>query len=177
MLGHFDPTILLNDLYTVRLTAFDKGGNSAVTTVNYQVARDEKVGLFSLTFQDLSIPLSGLPITINRVYDSRDKGKGDFGIGWRLDIQTMKVSVNRVQGTGWQVNKSGGFIPTYSLAGTDEHKVSITLPDGKIEEFDLTPSPSSSQLFPLEFLTAAYTARSGTLGHLVPLGGTDLPYR
>ncbi len=174
VLGQFDPTVLLNDLYTVRLTAFDLGGNSTSATANYQVARDQKVGIFTIAFQDLSVPVSGLPITVTRVYDSRDKGKGDFGIGWRLDVQTMKARANRVQGTGWQVTRSGGFIPTYFLSGTDQHKISITLPDGKVEEFDLTPNPSSSQLYPLQFLTAAYTARSGTLGQLIPLDGTDI---
>jgi RHS repeat-associated protein len=173
-LGKFDPTLLLNDLYTVRLTVFDRGGNTTQAIVSYQVARDQKVGIFSLTFQDLNIPVAGLPITVNRVYDSRDKGKGDFGVGWRLDIQTMKVRANRVQGTAWQVNKSGGFFPTYTLAPSDDHKVSVTLPDGKVEEFDLTPTPSSSVLLPLDTVTAVYTPRAGTLGKLTPLDGTEI---
>ena len=45
--------------------------------------------------------MSGLPIVVNRVYDSRDKRKGDFGIGWRLSVQTMRIRTNRVLGTGW----------------------------------------------------------------------------
>ena len=74
-----------------------------------------KVGNFSIGFQDLDVPLSGIPITVNRVYDSRDKRQGDFGVGWRLDVQTLRVRVNRGQGDGWQVNRSGGFFPTYTL--------------------------------------------------------------
>ena len=31
-LGTFDPTVLLNDLYTLRLTVFDRGGNETVAT-------------------------------------------------------------------------------------------------------------------------------------------------
>ncbi|MGE4180758.1 MAG: PASTA domain-containing protein [Limisphaerales bacterium] len=174
VLGQFDPTQLLNDLYTVVLTAFDKGGNTATTTRQFQVARDQKVGIFTLTFEDLKVGFAGLPIVISRVYDSRDKGSGDFGFGSRLEIQTMKARVNRVQGTGWQVIRSGGFIPSYSLSATDMHKVTITLPDGKVEEFDLRPTPSSQQLFPLQFITAAYAPRAGTLGTLVPLGSTSL---
>ncbi len=85
VLGKFDPTLLINDQYTLRLTVFDRGGNTQQASVNVQVARDMKVGNFSLTFTDLSVPMSGLPIVVNRVYDSRDKRKGDFGIGWRLD--------------------------------------------------------------------------------------------
>jgi RHS repeat-associated protein len=173
-LGSFDPTLLINDLYTVRLTVYDEGGNQSSTSVVYNVTQNQKVGLFSLTFQDLSIPMVGLPIIVNRVYDSRDKGVGDFGFGWRLDIQTLRARTNRVQGTGWRVNKSGGFLPTYSLAADDQHYVSITLPDGKVEEFDLTPTPTSQQVYPLQSLTAAYTPRSGTLGTLRPLGNSGL---
>ena len=44
------PTMLINDQYTIRLTVFDRGGNTQQASVNVQVARDMKVGNFSLTF-------------------------------------------------------------------------------------------------------------------------------
>jgi len=75
---------------------------------------------------------------------------------------------------GWRLDKSGSFLPTYTLVPNDQHKISLTLPDGRVEEFRLTPNPSSSLLVPLQFLTAAYAAQPGTLGSLVPLGNTDL---
>lgn len=62
--------------------------------------------------------------------------------------------------------------PTF--VATDEHKVSVTLPDGKVEEFDLRPTPSSSQLVPLQEVTAQYQPRPGTRGTLVPLGDATL---
>jgi len=175
VLGRFDPSMLLNDIYTVRLTVFDKGGNTTSTSVNYQAARDAKVGIFTLTFQDLDIPLSGLPITVNRVYDSRDKGKGDFGIGWRLDVQALKLRANRLQGEGWQITVTGSvFNRRYNLVPIGQHKISLTLPEGKVEEFDLTPTPTSSALVPLEAVTAVYTPRPATTGKLEVLDGTDL---
>jgi RHS repeat-associated protein len=170
-LGTLDPTVLLNDLYTVRLTVFDQGGNTATAEVTVQVAREQKVGLFTVTFQDLSVAVSGLPITINRTYDSRDKRKGDFGVGWRLDVQTMRVRTNRVQGTGWQVNKSG---LSFRLVSADQHKVSLTLPDGTVEEFDLVVTPAASFLLPLQTVTASYAPRPGTLGTLAPLDNPNL---
>ncbi len=172
-LGSFDPTVLLNDIYTLRLTTYDKAGNTSQASVSVQVARDQKVGNFSLAFQDLNIPVEGIPITVTRVYDSRDKSSGDFGFGWRLDLQTLRLSVEKDQGKGWQVNKSGGFIPTYTLVATRPHKVSVNLPDGRVEEFDLALQPSSSTLFPFlptQSLTPKYNARSGTLGKLEVLG-------
>ena len=83
--------MLINDQYTIRLTVFDRGGNTQQASVNVQVARDMKIGLFTITFQDLNVAVSGLPITVNRTYDSRDKRKGDFGFGWRLNLQTLRV--------------------------------------------------------------------------------------
>ena len=174
VLGTFDPTLLLNDLYTIRLSVVDRGGNTTPTSVVYQVARDQKVGNFTLTFQDLSLPLAGLPITVNRVYDSRDKRSGDFGVGWRLDVQTMTVRANREPGSAWRVDRSGGPFPTYTLVATDAHTLSLTLPDGKVEEFDFTPTPTSSRLVPLEFLTPGYTPRPGTRGTLTPVGNPSL---
>ena len=42
------PTMLINDQYTIRLTVFDRGGNTQQASVNVQVARDMKVGQFQL---------------------------------------------------------------------------------------------------------------------------------
>ena len=89
VLGTLDPTMLLNDQYTVRLTVYDQGGNQSVVERVYQVDGNLKVGIFTLSFMDLQIPMSGLPITVTRTYDSRDKRQGDFGIGWRLGVKTL----------------------------------------------------------------------------------------
>ena len=39
----------------------------------------------------LTLPVAGLPITLHRTYDSRDTTLGDFGVGWRLDLQSLRV--------------------------------------------------------------------------------------
>ncbi|MBZ5558675.1 MAG: PASTA domain-containing protein [Acidobacteriia bacterium] len=173
VLGSFDPTLLLNDQYTIRLTAIDRGNLTSSTTISVQVARDEKIGTFTLKFTDVNVPVAGLPIQVTRTYDSRNKRQGDFGIGWSLDVQTLRVNANRVQGTAWQQTVSGGFFPNYCLQGTDQHKVTVTLPDGKIGEFDLVPQPQCQLLTPIDFGTISYSARPGTLGTLVPLDATD----
>lgn len=172
VLGKLDPTLLINDLYDLKLTVYDRNGNQSVATVTVQVTREQKVGLFTITFQDLQIPLSGIPITINRTYDSRDKGQGDFGIGWRLDIQTLRLRPNREQGSGWIVRHPSGL--SYTLEPVGEHKISLTLPDGKVEEFDMVVNPSSSGVVPFSTVTASYIPRAGTLGTLIPLDNTSL---
>jgi RHS repeat-associated protein len=175
VLGKLDPTLLINDLYTLRLTVTDLSGNQSIAETTVQVSRDMKIGLFSLTFQDLNIPVSGIPITINRTYDSRDKGQGDFGVGWRLGIQSLRIRPNRAQGSGWMVNRGGSIISVYSLAPLGEHKVSLTLPGGKVETFDLAISPASSVVVPFSGgLTASYVPRTGTLGKLALLSNNSL---
>ena len=168
ILGTLDPSALLNDLYTLRLRVFDRNSPARVTTasVNLQVTKDMKVGLFTLIFEDVTVPMSGMPLQVTRVYDSREKANGDFGIGWKVDLRSIRIRANRVQGSGWNATSSGGFFPTYSLVAADQHKISVTLPDGKVEEFDMVLNPSSQAIIPLEFTTASYTPRGGTRGTL-----------
>ncbi|MBN9425418.1 MAG: PASTA domain-containing protein [Burkholderiales bacterium] len=170
-LASFDPTVLANDQYRIRLTVYDRAGNANIAEVSVTVKGNRKIGPFSLTFTDLNVPMSGIPITISRVYDSRDKARGDFGIGWRMGMSTLRVRTSRVPGTGWMRTVSG---PTVSLAPTAEHKVTVTLADGKIEEFDMVFSPLSN-LGSLDATRLVGMApRPGTLGTLQALGNTDL---
>jgi len=173
VLGQFDPTMLINDLYTIRLTVFDTGGNQVFVETTVQVDGDMKVGNFTLNFTDLNIPMSGFPIIVNRSYDSRDKGTGGFGVGWRLGVQSIKLRTNRVLGSGWSVAKSG---LVYLLVPTDEHKVSITMANGRVEEFDLRVTPDQSAITPFPPLAnrASYVARPGTLGSLESLENNNL---
>ncbi len=171
-LGTFDPTVLVNDQYTLRLTVYDRAGNSTVETRTVQVKGNIKPGLFTLAFQDLNVPMSGIPITATRTYDSRDKAQGDFGIGWRLGFNTIRLRTNRVPGTGWV--RQLGSLGVVNLVAAAAHKVSLTLPDGKVEEFDLVLSPMSG-FGGLDFTTVSgYAPRVGTLGTLQLLGNPNL---
>jgi RHS repeat-associated protein len=170
-LGTLDPAMLVNDLYTLRLTVFDKGENESVATRTVQVKGDQKVGLFTLTYQDLNLPAAGIPLTVHRTYDSRDKAKGDFGIGWRIGLQTLRLRANRVLGTGWVRTVAG---PLVSLVPTSEHKVSLTLSGGRVEEFDMIVSPTSN-IGSLDFTNVTgFQPRAGTLGQLQALGNNSL---
>lgn len=170
-LGAFDPTMLENDLYTLRLTAYDRAGNSAIAEVTVQVEGNRKVGTFSLAYTDLNLPSPGVPVTVTRTYDSRVKSQGDFGIGWRLGVQTLQLRTNRILGTGWERTVSG---PTVTLSPLSEHRISLTLSDGTVEQFDLVLSPTSN-LGSLDFTRVTGIApRVGTLGRMEYLGNPDL---
>jgi len=68
------------------LTGIDQSGQTSSAIVDVVVTRNVKVGNFTLSFNDLTVPLAGLPIQIVRTYDSRDKSIGDFGFGWSLSV-------------------------------------------------------------------------------------------
>ena len=53
----FDPTVLLNGQYVVRFSSTDNAGQTATTTSTVDVSRNTKVGNFTLSFNDLSVPL------------------------------------------------------------------------------------------------------------------------
>lgn len=169
-LGTFDPTLLKNGIYTVRLTVTDSSNQSSQASAQYIVDGFAKIGNFSLTFTDLNIPVAGIPVTVNRVYDSRDRGPGDFGNGWNLSLRTLNIQENTPPGQGgWQVVPlQGGIIPSYQLISTSPHYITVTLPSGRTETFDVTPSsdPSTDQnIFP----SPTFTPRAGSTSTLKPL--------
>lgn len=102
MFGTLDPTLLVNDLYDLRLSAADATGRLSTSTAVVQVSGGMKIGPLRFPLGDLRLPLAGLPITINRTYDSRDLSVGDCGAGWRLDLQTLRLRTGRPLGTDWR---------------------------------------------------------------------------
>jgi hypothetical protein len=123
----------------VRLTATDVNGTSTSTTVNVQVRGLAKIGIFTLSFTDLAIPVSGIPITITRTYDSRVKTKRDFGVGWSLDVARGSFESNRAPGDGWNLSTSP--LP-FSFAcqvvdETKKHLTTVRLSDREFYSFNL----------------------------------------
>jgi RHS repeat-associated protein/uncharacterized repeat protein (TIGR01451 family) len=179
-LGTFDPTVLLNGQYLVRFTTIDAAAQTATATATVDVSRNTKVGNFTLSFNDLSVPLPGLPITVTRTYDSRDKRVGDFGVGWTLSLANV-----RVQKTGGAIGKNwdeevqwSGFFPTYCLQPVKNHVVSVTFPDGKVYKFQAASTPQCQQFVPIDVPQIGFTqipTGSATAGaSLTPIGDTDL---
>ena len=65
------------------------------------VDRNLKIGRFSLSFDDVTVPVAGIPIEIVRTYDSRDRRTNDFGVGWSLDVRNVRVQKNRPFAFNW----------------------------------------------------------------------------
>jgi RHS repeat-associated protein len=135
-LGHFDPTLLLNGLYEIEVEATDGAGRSRSAVVATLVDGQQKIGNFTLTFRDLEIPLSGIPLAIHRIYDSRDKKTGDFGAGWRLEIHQGSYRNNRTPGDGWQLGQR--FLPCDTIREASSHLTTIRLSDREIYRFRIS---------------------------------------
>ena len=87
LLGTFDPTMLVNDLYEVRLLAQDTNGRQSSSTIELSVESQAKLGNFRVEFTDLAIPLAGIPLQIHRIYDTLEANiSSDFGFGWTLGL-------------------------------------------------------------------------------------------
>ena len=85
--GRFDPTLLENDSYILRLSATDAGGNVSTTERQVNLDGQLKLGNFQLSFVDLSIPVAGIPITVSRTYDTLQADTSDdLGFGWSLGL-------------------------------------------------------------------------------------------
>ncbi len=97
--------------------------------------------------------------------------RGDFGIGWRLGLNTLRLRTNRVLGTGWLRVQSG---INSSLQPRSPHKVSLTLPDGRVEEFDLQLAPTAGVGVLTATRVTGFAPRAGTLGRLEGLDNPDL---
>lgn len=163
-----DPSMLINGQYNLLLRAFDASGNSAQTSTVFAVEGDLKVGHFSLTFEEVSIPLSGIPITVNRTYDSRQSHQNlDFGYGWSVDYQNVRVHSNRTVGLGWQLNQYGSFLSRqYCVEPQGSPIVSVTLPDGEVHKFVAEASPRCTALVPTVDVNLVFRPMAGTYSQL-----------
>jgi RHS repeat-associated protein len=116
-LGTFDPTMLQNGPYVIRLMARDVNGRISAQGAIVNVEGAAKIGNFHLEFTDLQVPLAGIPITITRVYDTlQANDEGDFGFGWTLGLRDARILET--------VPAGEDFVPAQT-------KVYLTGPDGR----------------------------------------------
>jgi len=139
-LGTFDPTRLINGIYEIRLRATDTSLTTRIAgPITLVVEGNMKVGAFTLAFEDLKLPVAGVPISVTRTYDSRDNRVGDFGPGWRIAVNNVRVQKNRHLGTGWfqtarPLGDSSPFFPHY-VEPINERIVTVVMPDGESHRF------------------------------------------
>lgn len=174
-LATLDTSLMLDGQYEVALTVYDTDGKTAVDR-NYVVIKGhQKIGYFTLSYTDMTIPIAGMPISVIRTYDSRDKSKGDFGVGWTLSTTTVKVQKPEV--SAYNINQGistgGGFGLAYYLAPQRSHNITITLPGDIVYSFAETYDPYYQQYYQMQATNIAYQQLSGPKATLIPVDSTS----
>ena len=178
-IAQLDPTLLANGVYTLRLTATDAGGNASIATQTFMVDTRLKLGNFGLRFTDLTIPLAGIPIAVERAYDTLDALPGstveDFGQGWSLSVLDFQLQAD-VDVDGFGVFEQTGIAPPLKN-GT---RITVRLPDGSTAAFRAKPEPVdpiTSSVFAqyggINLVTVVFEPEAGT--HTQTLRLTDDP--
>ena len=145
-LATIDTTTLANGNYVVRVTATDGNGNTQVSQVMITVTGENKPGRITVSVTDMTVPVSGIPIEIERTYDSLERNLiKDFGHGWGLEISGPRLEIS------------------------PDNDVTITEPGtGKRVTFQFTPQSFG---FPFSFLfQPLYTPEPGVFGKLTSNG-------
>ena len=162
-LATFDPTVLRNGAYAVRVVAFNTNGQGWAEPLQLHAVGAAKIGQFNLEFIDLSIPLSGIPIQIVRKYDTLDADlEGDFGFGWSLQGANAQILAAGLGTPNGLFSSGGTFIP-------GKTKVYLTNPNGERVGFSyseklISGGPLSAVYQPV------FTADPGVYGALTAPG-------
>ncbi len=164
VLGQIDPSILMNGLYTVILEATDIAGNTAQDARVIRVDGDLKVGNFSITFEDFSAPVAGIPVTVLRTYDTRQRSEElDFGFGWSIDYQNVRLQESRDIGFSWRlVEEDFGLFSQWCVRPNGDPTVTVRLPDGELESFVARAQPECTQIVPTVDVNIVFTPIDGT---------------
>jgi RHS repeat-associated protein len=167
----FDPTLLMNGIYQVIFEAEDANGQTSQITSTYRVTGDLKVGHFSFTVEDLSIPMMGMPIRVLRTYDTRRKGESlDFGQGWSVSYQNTKIEESRIIGEGWELNEYGTSpSKQFCIEPIGKPQVMVTLPNGDVETFNAVVTPRCALFQAPPNPVLVFEPESDTFSSLQPL--------
>jgi hypothetical protein len=141
-----DTTLLANDSYVICAVGFGTVAEDWQSAAVIVTAEGEgKPGRVRFSVTDLVVPVTGLPITIGRTYDSLERDYvGDFGHGWKLDIANPRVQIDPA------------------------NNVTLTMPNGKRASGYFTPHTPS---WVFGFLQVPqYTPEPGVYGSLASNG-------
>lgn len=176
----FDPTSLPNGTYAISVSSTASEGGTQSVAVTVAVHGNLKLGRYVTTYQDLSIPVNGFQMAIDRIYDSTDKQVGTFGVGWQLSVSDFHVTANGPLGAGgwteYPTQCSLGLC-FYAYKSSKPHYVTVTSPSGRQQVFDFTPQGGAGVLYFQG--TTAFTGRPGTdtTSTLQVLGDTSAEYK
>ena len=157
---------------TLYVDVKDSTGKKVRKEMNYLV--EEKIDIENLTCEDLNIPLEGFPISLVRSYNRENQSKGDFGNGWTLSLSNLKLDVTNNMGQDWyQEQVKSGVFYVYTIKETKEHKVTVTYPKERVEEFSVALSPNSQRLQPITYVEMSFNNKNNSNTTLKSLDNTS----
>ena len=177
-LGTLDTTRLLNGRYVLRLTAVDMAGHRIRTERYINVEGNLKVGNMSIGFTDITSNVAGIPLSLTRNYDSRNKASGDFGTGWSMGLMDVRLKEASDICMGYHMTQVGKQLSTsYYITQTSCHDITVTYGDGTSDRFELILSPERQALVPISQVTVSFRCVTNPKVKLaVNRGGTAMFY-
>ena len=176
LLGKLDTTMLNNGLYNIRLTVYSDKKNISLENV-ISVEGNMKIGNFSLSFQDMDFNVSGLPLTVIRTYDSRNRGtNGDFGYGWNMSTAGLTLTESCNMSRYWKYTSSTGSLGNvnYDIKGTRAHIVTVNYGNGKTDKFTMTVKNAYQYYSPDYGVNVSFKAENGSKSKLEIVGMDEL---
>lgn len=164
VLNSFDPTMLLNGYYTVRVTAYAADGQGIYDEITVLVCGNAKIGNYSISFNDLTTGVNNFPISIYRTYDSRHLYEmGDFGYGWEMSIGGPTISVSGDLSSGRRLLNymKYGYVPMYYWQDLKPHEVTIDWGNGRKETFTMKLDPAELGVYAKNLEISAYFESDG----------------
>ncbi len=204
VVANWDTSLLMNGVYVLVIEALDDTGLYSNIAHSVFLEGDLKLGHFSIAFEDMSIPVAGIPISITRGYDTRERNRDRaFGKGWSIGFQSLRLQESRIPGLGWyqqiEYFQPPGLpvtFPRYCIEPAGQPLVSVRMPDGSLEKFKVkakvgNPTPDepektncqdfiAPELFAIEFIpqgdtNSKLTSNTGSSG-LGVQGGNLVPF-
>lgn len=183
-LGTNDFSTLANGMYDLELIVRG-GAGEANCTNSFELQSDLKIGQFSFSEQDLTLPVNGIPLTVTRTYNSLNPDPGPFGTSWNFALNDMDVQLddvrqpetvddNSVFSDDGNTDGTGNAVPQVVNMRVDGNwDVTLTMPDGRRVTFQAsndgsTPNYSFSWSAP----TGVHATLEPLVGNLNPVVGS-----
>ncbi|MDP4178278.1 MAG: dockerin type I domain-containing protein [Bacillota bacterium] len=171
LLGTCNFGTLANGLYDIKLTAYDKSGNTSSVVVTRYSTEKLNYGELNLSNVDIS---NGTNFDLIRTYSSYNKSNSDFGYGWGFNGINLNLKLNSTANTlsgKWSLKNKYGV---YSVIEDEPHNLIVQYQDGTTDSFKMQLSNNQSAFLPIEG-EVSYIAQNGTKSKLEALG-TDGTY-
>ena len=93
---------------------------------------------FKISSKICFIELCGIALSVTRNYDSINKKKEDFGYGWTMGLQGLKLYESNPLYDGYDLSVFGkDLVTNYVLSQTKKHNITVNYGNGKVDRFKM----------------------------------------